>query len=62
MLIQVIMNTLTTMNGGAYHVDWKVLDTQERVAMKSTNEPAKLVYLGLNLTNPHNFVDFVWGG
>lgn len=56
------MNTLTTMNGGAYHVDWKVLDTQERVAMKSTNEPAKLVYLGLNLTNPHNFVDFVWGG
>ena len=40
-LIQVIMNTLTRMNGGAYHVDWKVLDTQERVAIGSTNEPAK---------------------
>ena len=26
---KVIMNTLTTMNKGAYHVEWKVLDTQE---------------------------------
>ena len=53
------MNTLTTINRGAYHVEWKVLDTQERVA-RSSNEPAEVVYLGLNQIKLQQY-NLFWG-
>jgi len=55
---EVIMNTLTTMNGGAYHVDWKVLDTQEHGVPQS--RPRVYIVGVLKTALPKNFESFPW--
>lgn len=55
---EVIMNTLTRMNGGAYHVDWKVLDTQEHGVPQS--RPRVYIVGVLKTVLPKNFESFPW--
>jgi site-specific DNA-cytosine methylase len=55
---ELIMNTLITMNRGAYHVDWKVLDTQEHGVPQS--RPRVYIVGVLKTALPKDFQSFPW--
>ena len=55
---KLIINTLITMNHGAYHVEWKILDTQEHGVPQS--RPRVYIVGVLKMTLPENFQSFPW--
>ena len=57
---KLIMNTLSSMNHGAYHVEWKVLDTQEHGVPQS--RPRVYIVGVLKTALPKTFQNFPWPG